>query len=127
MEGKVPKQMQSPKSALALVAILALLTVLSCKLWNKSSSTNSTNSSNTAAEAETGVEKVKPAAGTGNVQGKVFYNSRPAENIEVKLCESFNLPTVRAFLQGLIDTKRRSVNSLIDVRRSHQVIVCVDT
>jgi len=36
------------------------------------------------------VEKVKPAAGTGNVQGKVFYNSKPAAGIEVKLCESFN-------------------------------------
>ncbi len=37
-----------------------------------------------------GVEKVKPAPGTGNVQGQVFYNSKPAENIEVKLCETFN-------------------------------------
>jgi hypothetical protein len=43
-----------------------------------------------SANAETGVEKVKPAAGMGNVQGKVFYNSKPAENIEVKLCEKFN-------------------------------------
>jgi hypothetical protein len=39
--------------------------------------------------SETGVEKVKPAPGTGNVQGKVFYNSQPVENIEVKLCETF--------------------------------------
>lgn len=38
----------------------------------------------------TGVEKMKPAPGTGNVQGKVLYNSRPAENIEVKLCETFS-------------------------------------
>ena len=37
-----------------------------------------------------GVEKVKPAAGTGNVQGKVLYNSAPVENIEVKLCETFS-------------------------------------
>jgi hypothetical protein len=47
------------------------------------------NSSTTAPE-ETGVEKVKPASGTGNVQGKVFYNSKPAPNIEVKLCETFS-------------------------------------
>ena len=40
--------------------------------------------------AETGVEKVKPAPGTGNVQGKVLYNGKPAANIEVKLCEKFN-------------------------------------
>ena len=39
---------------------------------------------------ETGVEKMKPAPGTGNVQGKVFFNSKPVENIEVRLCETFS-------------------------------------
>ena len=43
----------------------------------------------TAAPVE-GVEKVKPAPGTGNVQGKVLYNGAPVENIEVKLCETFS-------------------------------------
>ena len=38
----------------------------------------------------TGVEKEKPEAGKGNVQGKVLYNSQPAANIEVSLCEKFN-------------------------------------
>lgn len=47
------------------------------------------NSSGTA-EPVTGVEKVKPAPGTGNVQGKVVYNGKPAVGIEVKLCEKFN-------------------------------------
>jgi hypothetical protein len=42
------------------------------------------------AEAETGVEKVKPTPGTGNVQGKVLYNGKPVEKIDVKLCEKFN-------------------------------------
>ena len=37
-----------------------------------------------------GVEKEKPAAGTGNVQGKVFYNEQPAAGVEVKLCETFS-------------------------------------
>ena len=37
-----------------------------------------------------GVEKVKPASGTGNVQGKVLYNNAPVENIEVRLCETFS-------------------------------------
>src|SRR6267154_2869145 len=37
-----------------------------------------------------GAEKEKPAAGKVNVQGKVFYNEKPASNIEVKLCEKFN-------------------------------------
>ncbi len=44
----------------------------------------------TAGGGEAGVEKVKPAPGTGNVQGKVLYNGQPAENIEVRLCEKFN-------------------------------------
>src|ERR1051325_7585576 len=82
--------MQSPKSALALATILAILAVLGCKSGNKSSSKNSTNSNNDTATAETGVEKVKPAPGTGNVQGKVLYNGKPVEGIEVKLCEKFN-------------------------------------
>ncbi len=37
-----------------------------------------------------GEEKEKPAAGKASVQGKVFYNEKPAANIEVKLCEKFN-------------------------------------
>ena len=36
------------------------------------------------------VEKVKPAPGTGNVQGKVLYNNAPVENIDVRLCETFS-------------------------------------
>lgn len=48
------------------------------------------NSNATTAVPETGVEKVKPAPGTGNVQGKVLYNGKPAAGIEVKLCEKFN-------------------------------------
>jgi hypothetical protein len=38
----------------------------------------------------TGVEKEKPAPGTGNVQGKVFYNEKPAAGVEAKLCQTFN-------------------------------------
>ena len=37
-----------------------------------------------------GVEKVKPAPGTGNVQGKVLYNNAPVANIDVRLCETFS-------------------------------------
>jgi hypothetical protein len=48
-----------------------------------------TGSSDQAATVE-GVEKVKPAPGTGNVQGKVLYNNAPVANIEVKLCETFS-------------------------------------
>jgi hypothetical protein len=38
----------------------------------------------------TGVEKEKPAAGKGNVQGKAFYNGQPAVGVEAKLCKTFS-------------------------------------
>ena len=79
----------------ALIALsLILITVLGCKMGSKTTANGnrSANRSETASTpgTETGVEKVKPAAGTGNVQGKVLFNSKPAENIEVTLCEKFN-------------------------------------
>jgi hypothetical protein len=40
--------------------------------------------------ATAGVEKVKPAPGTGNVQGYVLYNGKPAAGIAVRLCEKFS-------------------------------------
>ena len=49
-----------------------------------------TTNANASEEKPTGVEKVKPAPGMGNVQGKVFYNGAPVENIEVRLCEQFS-------------------------------------
>lgn len=79
-----------------LIACLCFMTatfLTSCK-GDSSTSTSSTSSSPTpvavGSGGETGVEKVKPAPGTGNVQGKVLYNGKPAENIEVKLCEKFS-------------------------------------
>jgi hypothetical protein len=58
---------------------------------NTSASPRATPSKDSGtAEAETGVEKVKPAPGSGNVQGKVLYNGQPVEKIDVKLCEKFN-------------------------------------
>ena len=48
-----------------------------------------TRAADSAAPVE-GVEKVKPAPGTGNVQGKVLYNNAPVENIDVRLCETFS-------------------------------------
>jgi hypothetical protein len=38
----------------------------------------------------TGAEKEKPSAGKSNVQGRVLFNSAPAPDIDVKLCEKFN-------------------------------------
>ena len=71
------------------VCIIAALSLTSCKGGNKSA-TNSESTTSAAQPGEAGVEKVKPAPGTGNVQGKVLYNSKPVENIEVKLCETFS-------------------------------------
>jgi hypothetical protein len=73
--------------------VLAASVLTGCKVenTNTSSATGTTNSSGSkSAGVEAGVEKVKPAPGKGNVQGKVFYNSKPVENIEVRLCETFN-------------------------------------
>ena len=80
-----------------LCVVLAAMSPAGCsKSDNKDSpSTNVVSNSSSAAKSDTapavtGVEKQKPASGTGNVQGKVLYNNQPVENIEVKLCEKFN-------------------------------------
>src|SRR5690348_2901982 len=67
------------------VAVLIFLSLLvsGCVKRGTQSNTNS-------AEVQNQTEKVKPAAGTGNVQGKVLYNGKPVENIDVRLCEKFN-------------------------------------
>jgi hypothetical protein len=70
---------------LIFAALISLSLFAGCNLKKPNS-----NARSEVAPAETGVEKVKPTPGTGNVQGKVMYNSKPAENIEVKLCETFS-------------------------------------
>jgi hypothetical protein len=95
--------MRIRKWSVACICVLTALCLMSCKGSNENSrtageSTNATSPTKpsatatpiTTASAETGVEKIKPAPGTGNVQGKVLYNGKPVENIEVKLCEKFN-------------------------------------
>jgi hypothetical protein len=68
-----------------VIALICLSAVFSgCA--KKDAVTRTANS----AEPVEGVEKVKPAPGTGNVQGKVLYNNAPVENIEVRLCETFS-------------------------------------
>jgi hypothetical protein len=79
------------------ISIITAISLTGCAANKNSQSANSasatepnTTSSPISSSSETGVEKVKPAPGTGNVQGKVLYNGQPVENIEVKLCEKFN-------------------------------------
>ena len=67
---------------LIIISVLILFTV-SCAKRDVSSNTNAT-------EKTDQIEKIKPAPGTGNVQGKVLYNSKPVENIDVRLCETFS-------------------------------------
>ena len=77
----------------AFICAIAAISLTSCKDSNKNSqsATAASPSPVTAGSSgETGIEKVKPAPGTGNVQGKVFYNGKPVGNIEVKLCEKFS-------------------------------------
>lgn len=85
--------MTSVKLLVTCLCVITAISLASCKLGNKNSqsTTESTNTSAGQSEsADAGIEKIKPAPGKGNVQGKVFYNSKPVENIEVKLCETFN-------------------------------------
>jgi len=69
---------------IALICLSAVFVFNGCA--KKSGAAREANS----AEPVTGVEKVKPAPGTGNVQGNVLYNNAPVENIEVRLCETFS-------------------------------------
>src|SRR6185503_5793502 len=72
------------KFVVASFCFIAVFAFAGCK---KKDNTRSSASGEAPVE---GVEKVKPAPGTGNVQGKVLYNNAPVENIEVKLCETFS-------------------------------------
>ncbi len=77
------------------MCVITAISLTNCKDGNKSSQTattanNSSSPVTSNSSGATGIEKIKPAPGTGNVQGKVLYNSQPVEHIEVKLCETFN-------------------------------------
>lgn len=73
------------KLVVASVCLIAVFVIAGC---TKKNNTQTAESGQPAPVQ--GVEKVKPAPGTGNVQGKVLYNNTPVEGIEVKLCETFS-------------------------------------
>lgn len=75
------------KRFVVVLVCFAALTLSSC--IKKNGPQTASGSSGDSAPVE-GVEKVKPAPGTGNVQGKVLYNGKPVENIDVRLCETFS-------------------------------------
>jgi len=72
-----------------LVVLICLVVIALAGCARKAAPTNAT-AGDSADSLYEGVAKAKPAPGTGNVQGKVLYNNAPAENIEVKLCETFS-------------------------------------
>ena len=86
----------------ALSILLLAICVLGCSKSSREANSNSSNQPSKPAAptvktnadgtipSGTGVEREKPAAGKGNVQGKAFFNEKPAENVEVKLCEKFS-------------------------------------
>src|SRR5437016_1525459 len=82
---KVQITMLNRLSVACMCAMASFLFVACTKTKTSQSATEPTQLS-----ANQGVEKVKPAPGTGNVQGKVLYNGKPVENIQVKLCETFS-------------------------------------
>jgi hypothetical protein len=86
--------MMFKKWLVSCLCVIAAISLVGCKGGNTNSqpAAGSTKSGATtqAASVAGGVEKQKPAPGTGNVQGKVLYNSKPVEGIEVKLCEKFS-------------------------------------
>ena len=91
------------ETIITLASCVAL--VLGCNAAEKLTSNQASNSNTEIAKGNTalakpsddgtipsgtGVEKEKPAPGTGNVQGKAMFNEQPAVGVEAKLCEKFN-------------------------------------
>ena len=70
--------------------VVALVCLTAVFAFNGCTKKDSPTSRTAESDPVEGVEKVKPAPGTGNVQGKVLYNGAPVENIEVRLCETFS-------------------------------------
>ena len=56
----------------------------------KTRATPKTDDAGDEAGSTSGAERSKPAAGKGNVQGKVLFNDQPVEGIDVKICENFS-------------------------------------
>src|ERR1044071_1576697 len=91
---RITADIRFSKWLIACCCLMTAISLTSCKDGNKNSPAATVTSSSpvtvSSSSGEAGVEKIKPAPGTGNVQGKVLYNGKPVGNIEVKLCEKFN-------------------------------------
>ncbi len=95
------------RSETLLTLVVAVVFLFGCKAFEKAVSETPSNSNAPAETSEadapdvspnedgtipsgSGVEREKPASGKGNVQGKAFFNEKPAAGVDVKLCETFN-------------------------------------
>jgi hypothetical protein len=92
--------MKTQSKFICALALTVCAIFPACKS-TKNANTEGSKTSNSSAGASkpddkgiihsgTGTEKEKPAAGKSNVQGRVLFNSQPAPDIDVKLCEKFN-------------------------------------
>ncbi|XGV95373.1 MAG: hypothetical protein ACAF41_21840 [Leptolyngbya sp. BL-A-14] len=82
---------QLGKGLMACVFMTTLISLTSCTDDKKNPTAKLPESAQSApASTSAEVEKQKPKPGTGNVQGKVLFNSKPVASIEVKLCEKFS-------------------------------------
>jgi hypothetical protein len=92
--------MKNQSKLICVLVLTACAIIPACKSTKNANSQGSKTSNSSAGASKpddkgilhsgTGTEKEKPAAGKSNVQGRVLFNSQPAPNIEVKLCEKFN-------------------------------------
>ncbi|MDQ1439972.1 MAG: hypothetical protein QOG97_200 [Acidimicrobiaceae bacterium] len=71
-----------------VVGLVLVLVACGSKSGGSAAKVGPGSSSTTGAPA--GVEKAKPAPGTGNAQGKVVFDEKPAVGIAVTLCEKFS-------------------------------------
>ena len=98
--GTHPKTLHKHLVQLFIFAFFLAVCFMGCKTGSEGESGAKTGDASTAdapkpdkdgvIHSGSGVEKEKPSSGKANVQGKVFYNEKPAEGIEVKLCETFS-------------------------------------
>jgi hypothetical protein len=91
-------RVQSRVVCVLTLAICAAVPGCKATKNSKTEGSRAANSSTAASKPDdkgiihsaTGTAKEKPAAGKSNVQGRVLFNSQPAPDIDVKLCEKFN-------------------------------------
>jgi hypothetical protein len=85
---------------LCLLALVTCVAVSACSSTKNANTQGSRAADPTASSGKpddkglihsgTGTAKEQPATGKSNVQGRVLFNSQPAPDIDVKLCEKFN-------------------------------------